>query len=207
MAGGRSSTSKRARSRCGRRRGRAITEQVPELAGLAEHLGRPCVLDGELVAGAGRPWDFYRVAPRLARRGDRLANARRLTFVAFDVLWLDEALTIALPYAERRPLLEGLALAGPAWATVGSFDEPATRCWKRAPRSGSKGLVAERTDSPYRPSVRSEDWVKVKTASRGGSTLGGSATTQCIHWGDYECHLTQTQPRATGRTMPPNGHC
>ena len=29
------------------RRGRSITEQVPELAGLAERVDRPCVLDGE----------------------------------------------------------------------------------------------------------------------------------------------------------------
>jgi ATP-dependent DNA ligase len=32
------------------RRGRSITEQVPELASLAAAVGRPCVLDGELVA-------------------------------------------------------------------------------------------------------------------------------------------------------------
>jgi ATP-dependent DNA ligase len=63
------------------RLGRAITEQVPELA---EHVGTPRVHDSELVAGAGRPWDFYPVAPRLARRADRLAHAGRLTFVAVD---------------------------------------------------------------------------------------------------------------------------
>jgi hypothetical protein len=47
----------------------------------------------------------------------------------------------ALPYARRRHLLEGLALAGSAWAT-------------------------KRTDSPYRPGVRSGDWLKLKTADR-----------------------------------------
>ena len=146
------------------RRGRSITKQVPELAGLADHLGRPCVLDGELVAGAGRPWDLYRVAPRLARRREHLASARRLTFVAFDVLWLDDGTVTALPYAERRPLLEGLDVAGPAWATVGSFDEPVDEVMEACASLGLEGVVAKRTDSPYRPGVRSEDWLKLKTA-------------------------------------------
>jgi bifunctional non-homologous end joining protein LigD len=145
------------------RRGRAITEQVPELAGLAEHLGQQCILDGELVAGAGRPWDFYRVAPRLALRRDRLGNAKRLTFVAFDVLWLRDGATTELPYAQRRLLLEGLDVAGAAWTTVGSFDEPVDDVMTACASLGLEGMVAKRVDSPYRPGVRSDDWLKLKT--------------------------------------------
>jgi bifunctional non-homologous end joining protein LigD len=146
------------------RRGRAITDQVPELAWVADHARRSCVLDGELVAGAGRPWDFYLGAPRLARRGDRLAGARRLTFVAFDVLWLDDGPMTGLPYAERRRLLKDLDVTGPAWATVGSFDEPVDKVMEACASLGLEGMVAKRTTSHYRPGVRSDDWLKVKTA-------------------------------------------
>jgi bifunctional non-homologous end joining protein LigD len=146
------------------RRGRPITQQVPELAGLAEHVGRPCVLDGELVAGAGRPWDFYRVAPRVARRSDRRGYAHRLASVAFDVLWLDDGPTVALPYAGRQLLLKGLDIVGAAWATVGSFDEPVDDVMGACASLGLEGLVAKRTDSPYRPGLRSDDWLKLKTA-------------------------------------------
>jgi bifunctional non-homologous end joining protein LigD len=31
---------------------------------------------------------------------------------------------------------------------------------------GLEGMVAKRTDSPYRPGVRSDDWLKLKTADR-----------------------------------------
>ena len=102
--------------------------------------------------------------PRLARGGDRLANAPRLTFVAFDVLWLDNRPVTALPYAERRPLLEGLDLAGAVWATVRSFDEPVKEVMEACASLGLEGTVAKRTDSPYRPGVRSLDWLKLKTA-------------------------------------------
>jgi bifunctional non-homologous end joining protein LigD len=70
----------------------------------------------------------------------------------------------ALPYAERRQLLEGLGLAGPAWATVGSFDEPVDDVMKACVSLGLEGMVAKRTDSPYRPGVRSDGWLKLKTA-------------------------------------------
>ena len=41
-----------------------------------------------------------------------------VTFAAFDVLHLDGETVTRLPYLERRALLEGLDLTGPAWCTV-----------------------------------------------------------------------------------------
>ena len=102
------------------RTGRDVTAQVPEVAPLADMLGRRCILDGELVAGAGLPQDFYALGGRMARRGNHLAVP--ITFVAFDVLWLETAATTSLPYRERRSLLKGLALSGDGWATVCAFD-------------------------------------------------------------------------------------
>jgi len=55
---------------------------VPAAQGLS---GLQVVLDGELVADAGRLSDFYRLGPALARRH----RAVPVAFVAFDLLWLD----------------------------------------------------------------------------------------------------------------------
>ena len=63
------------------RRGRDITETVPEVAGLAD-LGVDSVPDGELVSGAGLPSEFYPLAGLMSARRRRSA----VTFVAFDVL-------------------------------------------------------------------------------------------------------------------------
>src|SRR4051794_17526705 len=52
------------------RSGREITTSIPELAPLAE-IGRRLILDGELVADAGRAADFYGVGPRLWSRRQR----------------------------------------------------------------------------------------------------------------------------------------
>ena len=57
---------------------------MPELASLAD-LGVDFVLDGELIAGAGRPADFHQVLGSVASsRRDRAP----LGFLAFDLLWL-----------------------------------------------------------------------------------------------------------------------
>src|SRR5688572_4625249 len=53
------------------RRGHELTERLPELAPLADALDRRVVLDGELVAGAGRASDFYGVLGRVGARARR----------------------------------------------------------------------------------------------------------------------------------------
>ncbi|GAC1598485.1 MAG: hypothetical protein NVS3B21_24040 [Acidimicrobiales bacterium] len=104
------------------RTGRAVTAQVPEVAGLVDVLGRCCILNGELVAGIGLREDFYALGGWMARRGTHLAGAMPITSVAFDVLWLDTQATTTLPYRERRAILEGLDLT----VTGGQPSAPST---------------------------------------------------------------------------------
>jgi ATP-dependent DNA ligase len=64
----------------------ARTERVPELRPL-QRQPFGFVLDGELVADAGRADDFYAIQVRLRKRRD--PNALGLSFVALDVPWFD----------------------------------------------------------------------------------------------------------------------
>ncbi len=143
------------------RSGRLITESVPELAGLSDVLGgRQALIDGELVAGQGRPCDFYRLAPSLASRRTRSP----VTFVAFDVLYLDGDSLLDRPYADRRRLLEDLGLVGPAWHTTPAFVDGFVEVVAACEQLGLEGVVLKRLDSRYRPGHRSREWLKLKTA-------------------------------------------
>jgi ATP-dependent DNA ligase len=62
-----------------------------------------------LSRARGRARDFYGLLPRIAARSRR----EPLTFVAFDVLAIDDAPVIDRPYSQRRALLESLELGGP----------------------------------------------------------------------------------------------
>jgi bifunctional non-homologous end joining protein LigD len=149
------------------RGGHNMAVAVPELESLVDALGeRQAVLDGELVARHGRPWDFYRLGPRLAaRRPEAVARQRArtaVTFAIFDVLELDGESLIRQPYAERRHQLKALGLTGPAWCTVSSFIGLGRELIVACAELGLEGLVAKRLDSCYRPGERSKDWVTVK---------------------------------------------
>ena len=144
------------------RNGRECSADFPELAGIAEVLGRHRVtLDGELVClrADGHP-DFSLLRRRLTA-GSR--NGPPAMLQLFDVLHLDGRSTRALPYSQRRALIGELALHGPAWRT------PATVPGDRAAdflagvnRLGLEGVVAKRLDSRYLPGRRSTAWIKHK---------------------------------------------
>jgi bifunctional non-homologous end joining protein LigD len=155
------------------------TAAYPEVRGLGEALGsRQVVLDGEIIAldAGGRP-SFEALQPRMlvddAARARRLAATVPVTYMVFDVLHLDGASTLALPYVERRRLLDGLGLAGDHWTVPASHEGPGADLFEAAKRAGLEGVVAKRADSPYRPGQRSTDWVKVKAARTQSVVIGG----------------------------------
>jgi bifunctional non-homologous end joining protein LigD len=141
------------------RRGRDITRSLPELTALPRRLrDRDAVLDGELVVGNGSADDFYRLGPRLARR----SGGCPVTFVAFDLLWLDGGDMTRQPYAVRRRRLESLRLDG-CYRTAESFECDPLDLLIACSELGVEGVVAKRLDGRYRPGQRSTDWIKVKT--------------------------------------------
>jgi bifunctional non-homologous end joining protein LigD len=148
------------------RRGRDVTTALPELAPLADVLsGRRVVLDGELVARDGRGSSFYRLGLRLAAGGAPSSHRRLepVSFVAFDLLYLDGEKLMNLCSVERRALLEQLGVSGPAWCTVSSHFGSGTALFAACVELGLEGLVAKRLSSTYRPGERSRDWIKAKT--------------------------------------------
>ncbi len=143
------------------RRGRTVTESVPELRGLVEEVPRGTVLDGELVAGQGRASDFYRLGPQMARR----RRPPQGLFVAFDVLHLAGHQVTGLAWAQWRQLLEVLELSGAAWCTVPTFGGDPQVVLEACAHHELEGLVAKRIDAIYEPGRRSRCWVKRKTTA------------------------------------------
>jgi ATP dependent DNA ligase-like protein len=114
------------------RRGHGITSAVPGIGALAE-LGHRLVLDGELVAGAGTAGNFYGLLSHLVGRRHPGPPAP-VSFLAFDLLWIDGEPLLDRPYIERRQRLEDLRLTGPC------------------------GVPLKRLRSIYRPGERTRHW-------------------------------------------------
>jgi bifunctional non-homologous end joining protein LigD len=155
------------------------TASFPELRGLGELLGsRSAVLDGEVIAlgDDGRP-SFEALQPRLqvtvAERARRLSARTPVTYMLFDLLYLDGQPTLDRTYDERRRLLEGLKLDGQHWLVPPSHPGPGGQVLAAARATGLEGVVAKRRDSPYVPGRRSRDWIKAKLVRTQEVVIGG----------------------------------
>jgi bifunctional non-homologous end joining protein LigD len=148
------------------RKGNDITVTYPELRLLGEELGSTQVwLDGEIVAlHDGRP-SFPALQQRMHVQNDRLARSLEksvpVTYLVFDVLYLDGKSCVDLPYSERRELLAGLELRGPNWNVSPSFDGDGAAVVETAREQELEGVIAKRRSSRYYPGRRSADWVKI----------------------------------------------
>jgi bifunctional non-homologous end joining protein LigD len=154
------------------RAGNEITTAYPELAALARG---DAVLDGEIVAFVdGRP-SFEALQERMHVRvkadARRLAEKIPVTFMAFDLLRVDGDDLITRPLSERRALLETFAAEHGITVSPAFDDGPATE--RVAHESGLEGVVAKRSNSRYRPGVRSTDWVKLRFLSTGDFVVVG----------------------------------
>jgi bifunctional non-homologous end joining protein LigD len=108
------------------RRGLETTATYPEMAALAGALApHSAVLDGEVVAFNQKgQTSFQRLQRRMhvAQPAPQLLAQTPVSFVVFDVLWLDGQLLVDRPQTERRAILDGLAINGPNWQTAPVLD-------------------------------------------------------------------------------------
>ena len=150
------------------RSGKDVTKAYPEIGEIAKGLGgAEAVLDGEVVAfdEAGRP-SFQRLQRRMhVRDADQVRRLRRdvpVTYVIFDLLYLDGESLLDLTYEERRARLQGLELDATAWRTPAYHRGDGASLLSLTRSQGLEGVVGKRLDSTYKPGKRGRDWIKVK---------------------------------------------
>jgi bifunctional non-homologous end joining protein LigD len=144
-----------------------LTRTFPEVRRLSRQLGaRDAVLDGVLAAFDGDLPSAERLRKRQEAGSDstvrRLAKSEPITYVLFDLLYLDGVDLTAEPYRRRRELLDGLELNGEAWQTPSYSTGKARQLLEAAGSRGLPGLVLKRLASAYSPGKRSEDWREVR---------------------------------------------
>lgn len=162
------------------RTGRDITHAYPELAKPPDAVAaRQLVMDGEIVALTGGSWpDFEALQQRMnigsAAQAKALAAQIPVSYLAFDLLWLDGRSLVEQQYARRRELLEGLGLQGSRWQVPPSFvGESGADIQAVSRQQNLEGVMAKRLGSRYEPGRRSPAWRKIKNVSRQEFVIGG----------------------------------
>lgn len=159
------------------RNGNDVTATFPELSTLAGP-GMPddMLLDGEVVALDGGLPSFSALAERMhvsdARKARRLAVARPVTFMVFDLLRLYGVDLTSRPLAERRATLERIGLGGPNCQVPPTYDD-GDALQAATAEQGLEGVVSKRLSSRYSPGRRSPDWLKFPHRASMSVVIGG----------------------------------
>jgi bifunctional non-homologous end joining protein LigD len=155
---------------------RDMIRAYPELAELARQGGpRDLVLDGEIVAFTGGRPSFAALQRRMhvVAPTPRLVASVPVTYLVFDIMYLDGQPLISEPYARRRAILEAQPLGGQHVHVTPSFPGGGPAVRAVSIRDGLEGIVAKRLDSPYRPGRRSPSWLKIKNRRVLDVVVGG----------------------------------
>lgn len=170
------------------RNGHDKCRQFPEIAAglrdLGQRLGRPLVLDGEVVAvdASGQPARFQDLQGRMhlldeVAVTDRSGNAPA-AFIAFDLLVDGDALLVERVWDDRRKqLARVMKRLSPSMRRVLRLSEVTygspEPLLERARARRWEGIMAKRRDCPYEPGRRVRHWQKVKLEHQQELVVGG----------------------------------
>jgi DNA ligase-1 len=144
--------------------------EFPELRQPISSLPGALILDGEILAWRDdRPLPFTELQKRLGRkRLDMfIQNDIPVKYVAFDLLYQENALLLDEPLANRKARLDVLLQNVPeslrvAGRTLCKAADEVELAFRRALEAGHEGIVAKSADSPYTPGRRGGFWFKLK---------------------------------------------
>ncbi len=155
-----------------------LNRYFPELeAPLRAQLPERCVLDGEIVIATGGTLDFDALLLRIhpaASRVAALAAEKPASFVAWDLLALDDVDHRPTPQQDRRELLEqALASVTPPIHLTPITDDPklAQDWFARFEGAGLDGVMAKPRDLGYLPGKRA--MMKIKHARTADCVVAG----------------------------------
>ena len=144
-----------------------LTRYFPEVVeALRENLPHRCVVDGEIVIATGDRLDFEALLQRIhpaASRVDRLAAETPASFIAFDLLAVDDDSLMDSPLSFRRERLEQ-ALSHtdpPVYLTPSTTDAVMAQHWFEVfEGAGLDGVMAKPASGTYQPDVRAMSKIK-----------------------------------------------
>jgi ATP-dependent DNA ligase len=157
---------------------RPLDRYFPELHdALVDRLPARCVVDGEIVIATPHGLDFEALQMRLhpaASRVVKLAAETPASFVAFDLIAIDDQDLRRRPMAERRARLEAALKDArpPLHLTPMTRDVGIAREWlQRFEGAGLDGVIAKPESGTYEPGKRA--MVKIKHVRTADCVVGG----------------------------------
>ncbi len=154
------------------RRGLDWTERFSSIAKVLAALRvKSALLDGEVVVEDGKGASNFVMLVEDLKAG----RSSRMTYYAFDLLFLNGEDTRTLPLLDRKALLEKLIGSAPKKGTLRYSQHIVSngpQMLDEVCKLGLEGIISKRIDKPYR-SGRGDDWLKSKCLQSDEFVIGG----------------------------------
>lgn len=149
------------------RRLEIITQRYPELQVLAKQIeARNAILDGELVVLSEGLTDFRKLQQRehIADPTKILLLSQKIpvTYVAFDIIFLNDNQLMELPLTDRKERLSGILRESPHLIVSRFIQEQGQAYLQKVVSQGLEGIMAKTLTGPYLIGRRSRLWLKIK---------------------------------------------
>jgi bifunctional non-homologous end joining protein LigD len=149
------------------RNGLDFSQKYPSVFEALRGLKQPAVIDGEIVVLDEQGKSRFELLQNYGQ------DAGRMAYYVFDILWLAGHDLRDLTLAERKELLKALLSGSDPIRYSDHVQGRGKDFFKTAQGQKLEGIMAKDSQSTYRPGIRSEDWLKVKTHLRQEAIICG----------------------------------
>ncbi len=148
------------------KRNKSVTEIYPELKNIHKQIKRKCILDGELIVTINGIPNFFEMQRRSLMTDPfkiELAGKNKpVSFVAYDILYVDNEEIIDKPLMERKEILFNVVQESSEIAISRFIEEKGIDFFSLVAKQDLEGVVAKKKTSLYYYGKRSKDWIKFK---------------------------------------------
>lgn len=139
------------------RNGQDFSQKYPPAYEALRKLKRPVVIDGEIVVLDESGKSHFELLQNYGNQGGDLA------YYAFDILWMDGHDLRDLPLTRRKEILKAVLPSQEPIRYSDHIEAKGKAFFKSAQKQKLEGIIAKNGQSTYRPGIRTDQWLKIKT--------------------------------------------
>lgn len=155
------------------RKNLSFNNKFTPVAEALQELNIKAVLDGEIVALNEEGKSEFQLLQQWQKSGKG-----ELVYYVFDILWFNGYNLMELPLYERKIILQQVLPEHPMVRFSDHVEQAGEQFFNAATEQGLEGIIAKAKVSAYTPTIRTKQWLKIKTNQRQEVVIGGFTETR-----------------------------
>jgi bifunctional non-homologous end joining protein LigD len=146
----------------------SFIERYTPIVNALKDFANDVVIDGEIVA-----LDENGLSRFQYLQNWQSEQQGELVYYVFDLIWIDGYDVTQLPLVERKKILQQIIPESDTIRYSDHVEKKGKEFFGIAKKQGLEGIIAKNKNSSYDLSVRSRNWLKIKTAARQEAVICG----------------------------------